>query len=175
MIKAIKQFFEKHKTLGEIARFLIVGGLATVIDFFCMSLFIYIFNAPRYDNSLINVFLSRGEASVWSVVVGTGVGFTISLIFNYMLSVLFVFSNNTFAKTPKGAIAFAVLSACGLGIHTLFMYVGYDLLHINEWVVKVTLTLVVMVFNFTTRKFLVFKKDNAQTNNPENVSNEQEV
>ena len=45
------------------------------------------------------MFLSRGEASVWSVVVGTGVGFIISLVFNYLASVFFVFQNNTFAKT----------------------------------------------------------------------------
>ena len=160
MIKAIKSFFNNHKTLAEIFRFLLVGGTATVIDFFCMSLFIFIFNAPGYNNSLINVFLSRGEASVWSVVVGTGVGFIISLIFNYLASVFFVFQNNTFAKTKLGAIFFTILAVAGLGIHTLFMYVGYDLLHINEWVVKITLTLVVMVFNYLTRKFLIFKKEN---------------
>ncbi len=173
MIKAIKSFFNNHKTLAEIFRFLLVGGTATVIDFFCMSLFIFLFNAPAYNNNLINVFLSRGEASVWSVVVGTGVGFIISLVFNYLASVFFVFQNNTFAKTKLGALFFAVLAGVGLGIHTLFMYVGYDLLHINEWVVKIVLTIVVMAFNYLTRKFLIFKKDNMVAEENEEQPNSQ--
>ena len=110
-----------------------------------------------YGYSLINVFFSKGEATAWSVVVGTGVGFTISLGFNYLLSIIFVFQEDTdFAKTTTGAIAFILLALIGLGIHTLFMYIGYDLLHINEWVIKIFLTLVVMVFNYITRKKLIF-------------------
>lgn len=155
----IKEFFRKHKTLAEIARFVIVGGVATIIDFLCMSLFIYVFNLKAYNYNLINVFFSKGNASAWSVVVGTGVGFTISLGFNYLLSILFVFQNNNkFARTAKGAVAFTVLALVGLGIHTLFMYIGYDLLHINEWIVKIFLTIVVMVFNYITRKKLIFKE-----------------
>lgn len=160
-------FLKEHKTIAEILRFLIVGGLATIIDFFCMSLFLYIFNLEAYDHNLLNVFFSRGEASAWSVVVGTGVGFVISLVFNYLLSILFVFQNNKFAKTTKGAIAFVVLAVAGLGIHTLFMYIGYDLLHINEWFVKIFLTIVVMVFNYITRKKLIFvDKSDSTTENP---------
>ena len=161
------KFFKEHQTLAEIARFVIVGGFATVIDFFCMSLFIYFFNMPGYDYNLFYVFISKGTASAWSVVVGTGVGFVISLVFNYLLSIIFVFQNNNdFAKTTKGALAFVILAVVGLGIHTLFMYIGYDLLHINEWIVKIFLTLVVMVFNYITRKKLIFvdKTSNTPTN-----------
>ncbi len=165
MIKFIKDFFDKHKTLGEILRFLIVGGTATVIDFLTMSLFIYIFNAPSYNNNLFNVFLSRGTASAWSVIVGTGVGFVVSLVFNYLASVFFVFSSNGFAKTKKGILFFVVFSLIGLGIHTLFMYIGYDLLNINEWVVKIVLTIVVMGFNYITRKNLIFKDDKVEKSN----------
>ncbi|MBR2468325.1 MAG: GtrA family protein [Clostridia bacterium] len=159
----IKEFIDKHKTLMEIARFVIVGGIATVIDFVCMSIFIYLFNMETYGYNIINVVFSKGDATVWSVVVGTGVGFVISLVFNYLASIFFVFSDNGFAKTKKGAVAFVLLAVAGLGIHTLFMYIGYDLLHINEWIVKIALTLIVMVFNYVTRKFLIFKSDNKET------------
>ena len=165
------KFLKEHKTLAEIARFVIVGGIATIIDFFCMSLFIYFFNMEAYGYSLLNVFFSKGTATAWSVVVGTGVGFIISLGFNYLLSILFVFQNDTdFAKTTKGALAFAILALIGLGIHTLFMYIGYDLLHINEWIVKILLTLVVMVFNYITRKKLIFvDKSNTAEETKENA------
>lgn len=169
------KFLKEHKTLAEILRFVIVGGIATVIDFFCMSLFLYFCNMEAYDHNLLYVFFSKGEASAWSVVVGTGVGFVISLFFNYLLSIIFVFQNNDFAKTTKGMIAFVVLAIAGLGIHTLFMYIGYDLLHINEWIVKIFLTLVVMVFNYVTRKKLIFvdkPTENLEENSKENSNEE---
>ncbi len=162
------KFLKEHKNLYEIIKFLIVGGTATIIDFLIMSLFIYAFNAPAYSNNLFNVFISKGEPSAWSVVVGTGLGFTISLFFNYLLSIVFVFNtNNQFAKTFKGMLAFVILSLVGLGIHTLFMYIGYDLLKINEWFIKIFLTLVVMVFNYVTRKKLIFndKQNTKSTTN----------
>ena len=43
------KFLKEHKTLAEILRFVIVGGIATVIDFFCMSLFLYFCNMEAYD------------------------------------------------------------------------------------------------------------------------------
>ena len=38
------------------------------------------------------------------------------------------------------------------------MYLGYDLLHIDEWIVKIFLTAVVLVYNYLTRKFFIFRK-----------------
>ena len=75
----------------EIFRFLIVGGIATIIDFLVMSLFIYFVNMSAFPN-FWQVFLSGKQMSpTWVVVVGTGLGFIISLFFNYLLSCLFVF------------------------------------------------------------------------------------
>ena len=57
---------------------------------------------------------------------------------------------------------FAAISTVGLAIHMIGMYIGFDLLGGNEWIVKMILTLVVMVFNYLTRKRLLFnnKKEN---------------
>ena len=57
-----------------------------------------------------------------------------------------------------GFLLFSLLSAGGLAIHLLGMYLGYDLLHINEWIVKIILTAVVLVYNYITRKVLIFRK-----------------
>ncbi len=151
------EYFRKHPRLGEMVRFLIVGTLSTIIDFLCMSLFIYFFNIETYSHRLFNVFFGAGSPSSWSVTVGTGVGFLISLVFSYTCSTLFVFrSSNDFAKSYKGVLLYFALSTIALGIQVGLMYLGYALLGLNEWLLKVVITLITMTFNFVTRKKLVY-------------------
>jgi len=91
--------------------------------------------------------------------VGTALGFSISLVFNYILSLLFVFEEKGEGKTVKGATLFVLLSLVGLIIHMVGMYLLYDLAKLNEWGIKIFLTLVVLIFNYLTRKFLIFKNN----------------
>jgi len=148
----------------EILRFLITGGIATVIDFTIMSLFIYITCHNLFHN-FFEVFINGKQlAPTYIVVIGTGLGFVISLIFNYILSCFYVFSNTEKAKTRKGFILFALLSLVGLSIHLIGMYIGYDLLGFNEWLIKIVLTLVVLVFNYITRKKIIFKEEKNDKN-----------
>lgn len=143
--------------IKEIIRFVFVGGIATIIDFVVMSLFIYIVNSGSFDNFL-QVFISGKQLSpTWVVVIGTGLGFVVSLLFNYLLSCIFVFKDGKQSNTGKNFGLFVILSLVGLGIHLLGMYIGYDLLGINEWIIKIILTMVVMIFNYITRKKFIFK------------------
>ena len=154
----VSVFFDKHKLLGEILRFVIIGGLATVIDMVFMGLTLYIFQPQNYAH-FYNVFLGGEVApSTISTIIGTGVGFILGLIFNYIFSIIFVFDEKGKSKSVGGFFLFAILSLIGLGIHLIGMYLGYDLMHINEWIVKIVLTLVVLVYNYLTRKLLLFKK-----------------
>ena len=156
--KKVLMYFEKHKLFGEILRFVIIGGLATIIDMFFMGLTLYIFQPQNYAH-FYNVFFGREVApSTVSAIVGTGVGFTMGLIFNYFFSIIFVFDEKGKSKSVGGFLLFSILSLMGLGIHLIGMYLGFDLLHINEWIVKIVLTLVVLVYNYLSRKLLLFKK-----------------
>ena len=96
--------------------------------------------------------------STISTIIGTGVGFILGLVFNYIFSIIFVFDEKGKSKSVGGFFLFAILSLIGLGIHLIGMYLGYDLMHMNEWIVKIVLTLVVLVYNYLTRKLLLFKK-----------------
>ena len=53
---------------------------------------------------------------------------------------------------------FVVLSVVGLLINMGGMYVGYDLLGINEWITKIIMTIIVLVYNYISRKLFIFKK-----------------
>ena len=81
---------------------------------------------------------------------------------NYILSVLFVYEDKGNSKSVKGAILFAVFSIIGMLINMGGMWLGYDVCGINEWVTKIIMTLVVLVYNYTTRKLFIFKKEKPQ-------------
>lgn len=149
---------EKYPLAFEIIRFLIVGGIATVVDFFTMGIILYLFNPSIYPH-FYNVFYGgTGNPSLLANMVGTGSGFVVGLIINYVLSVFFVFINKGKSKSTKGFLQFAVLSAIGLAIHEIGMYLLGGLLGINEWIIKIVMTLIVLVYNYLSRKLLIFKK-----------------
>lgn len=144
--------------IREMVRFLLVGGGATIVDFLTMSLVLWAMQPAIYPDFLSVFFGGTQEPSTLATVIGTGCGFLVGLAFNYIFSVLFVYKEKGNSKTMGGFLLFALLSAGGLAIHLLGMYLGYDLLHINEWIVKIVLTAVVLVYNYITRKLLIFRK-----------------
>ncbi len=153
----LKKLNEKYPLFMEIVRFVIVGGLATVADMLVMGVVLYLFDPDLYPH-FYNVWYGGGEPSTLATVVGTGAGFTVGLFINYFLSVLFVFIEKGKSKSAYGFVMFTVLSLIGLGIHLVGMYIGYDLLKINEWIVKIVLTAVVMVYNYVSKKLILFKR-----------------
>lgn len=161
MIAYLKQQRANCPKLFEIIRFLIVGGVATIIDMIVMALVIYLPNAQSFNNDFFNAFFMEINLNTWLVVGATAIGFIIGLIFNYVFSILYVYDGeNKKAKTQKGFWLFTLLSSIGLGIQTFGMYVGYSLIGINEWIVKIVLTIIVLAFNYITRKIFIFKKEN---------------
>lgn len=158
LISFYRDFKSKHSKFCEIVRFLVVGCINTLIDMFTMGVVLYIFDPSLYPN-FFNVFYGGGSPSTIATVVGTGTGFVVSLIVSYFLSIIFVFEDKGNSKSAKGAVLFAVLATIGLAINTVGMWIGYDLLHINEWIVKIIMTLVVLVWNYLTRKLFIFKRE----------------
>ena len=164
MFKKLKNFINQKTPFGEIMRFILVGGLATVADFLAMGVTKYVIEPQKYP-SFFNVFINSTQTpSVLANCVGTGVGFIFGLIANYFLSVLFVFNEKGSSRSAKGFLLFTVFSAIGLGLHVLGMYLMNGLIGWNEWIVKILLTLLVLVYNYVTRKLFIFKKTDRATN-----------
>jgi len=149
----------KYPNLYEIFKFLLVGGFATILDMLAMAVTLYLYKPEIYDYNFLNTIIGNANPSSTITTIATGIGFIIGLIFNYIFSIIFVFDkrNTSFAKTKKGFVSFTLLSLIGLVIHTLGMSIGYGMLHINEWVIKIFLTFVVLIFNYITRKKIIFK------------------
>ena len=124
------------KLMNQILKFGIVGVIATIIDFAVL----YILTEFIHIHYLVSSIIS----------------FTVSVIFNYILSIKWVFEVNH-KQTKKDFILFVVLSVIGLGINELIMYLMVDKLGIHYMFTKIFATGVVMVYNFITRKIFIEK------------------
>ncbi len=116
----------------QIVRFAVVGGSAFVIDYGIMVLLTEAFG--------VNYFIS------------SAVSFSVSVIFNYLLSVHWVFNVTDDRSQTQDFMVFIILSVIGLGINQFIMWVAVDKLHIFYMLSKIGATGVVMVYNFITRK-----------------------
>ena len=118
--------------MKKIIRFIVVGGIATIIDFVCL----YIFKEFLHFNVILSNTLS----------------FTISVIYNYIASVNWVFDVDKNKSKKMQFILFIIFSVIGLLLNNLFMYLLAEKLNIYYLFSKVIATLFVMIFNFVTRK-----------------------
>ena len=133
----MKEYFKKHeKLVRQILKFGVVGGGAFLIDYSILYLLTEFVGIHYLISSVIS--------------------FIISLIFNYILSIYWVF-DVTKKQTSKDVFIFVILSVIGLGINQVVMYVGSDLLHIYYMLTKLVATFIVMVWNFVTRKIFIEK------------------
>ena len=94
--------------------------------------------------------------------VSATIGFTVSVIFNYIASMRYVFTHKEDMSRRREFIIFVVLSVIGLGINNGLMWGGVELIGWPEWlsehaylIVKIFATAVVMIWNFVTRKIFL--------------------
>lgn len=129
------------KLLLQIIKFGIVGVIATIIDY---------------------AFLIFTEVCKINPVISTGLSFIISLIANYLLSMKFVFKAKKNLSKNKEILIFVITSTIGLGLNVLLMYLGEDVLKIHYLIVKTIATLVVMVWNYVSKKILIEGKQESE-------------
>ena len=171
IVEKVKTYFNAHKTFGEILRFLIVGGIATLIDMFVMGVVMYFMQRDIYP-SFLNVFINSPNPSTTATIVGTTVGFIVGTIVNYILSILFVFNEKGKSKTAGGFVAFVVLSVIGLFINIGGMYLGYNIIGWNQWIVKIIMVIVVLIYNYISKRLLLFTNKKLKTTNNKSTESE---
>lgn len=130
------------KLLIQMFKFSIVGGIAFVVDYGIMVFLTEVFGVPYLISSTLS--------------------FCISVVVNYLLSMKYVFEGKENVKKQTEFITFVILSVIGLGINQLIMYLVADvwLSEIKKayMIAKLFATVVVMVWNFVSRKLLLEKK-----------------
>ena len=118
--------------LIQIFKFVLVGVIATIIDFWFLYLFRDICN--------------------FSLMISNTLSFSISVIYNYIASKKFVFEVDKNKDSKKTFSIFVIFSIIGLGINNVLVYIFTNTFKIYYLISKVIATIVVMIFNFITRK-----------------------
>ena len=123
------------KLLAQIMKFGIVGVVATVIDFGVMNLLHYGLH--------LNILIANTS------------GFVVSLVFNYLASMKYVFAHKEGMSRRREFIIFAVLSVIGLALNDGIVLALNAQLGFEANIAKICATAIVMVYNFMTRKIFL--------------------
>ena len=121
--------------LSQIIRFGIVGALAFAVDYGTLMI----------CRNIIGL----------DTLIATTVGFVVSVIFNYIASMRYVFVSREDTSKQREFVTFVVLSIIGLGINDVIISIGlrfFDDTTSVVTVLKIVATGVVMVWNFVSRK-----------------------
>ena len=129
------------KLIAQLMKFGVVGVIAFIIDYGLMVLLTEVFGIDY--------------------LVSATVSFTVSVIFNYIASMRYVFRHREGMSKRREFIIFVTLSVLGLLINDLIMWVGTGLWGISYLITKIAATAVVMVYNFVTRKKFLDAGDTA--------------
>ena len=125
------------KLIIQLIKFGIVGVIATVVDF--------------------GVLMFLKELMHIDVLVASAAAFSVSVIANYILSMLFVFKGSENGKL-KEFIIFVALSIGGLLINQFIMWIGTEIMTAYYLWVKAFALVFVPIYNFITRKIFLEKK-----------------
>lgn len=89
--------------------------------------------------------------------VSAAVSFVAGLAANYLLSVRWVFGNRTIGNKGLEFGAFAVIGIAGLALNELIIWGLTEHLGFHYLISKIVSTVVVFLFNFFSRKYLLFR------------------
>ena len=125
------------KLIIQLIKFGVVGVIATLID--------------------LAVLMLLKEFMHVDVLVASAVAFSVSVIANYILSMLFVFESRGNSKV-KEFLVFVILSIGGLLLNQFIMWIGTEIMTAYYLWVKAFALVFVPIYNFITRKIFLEKK-----------------
>lgn len=133
--KNIKQFFS----------YFCVGGISALVEWILFFLLEYFLNLQY----LLAVFIS----------------FLFSTTVNYFLGRTFTFKSSSYENKKLSEFLFVFgVSALGLFFNFILMYIFVDIVGMNtnllKTVAKICSTGIVFLWNFLSRKFLIYKESN---------------
>ena len=156
----------KKQLFLEIVRFLLVGGGATLVDYFVFWLF---------DGVLFPLFPWQSQSAQTAyLVIATALGFCVGLSLNWVFSVVFVFQQTktqTSVRDKKSFLTFALIGGIGLllteigvvalvaALPEITLLKSTDFIGVawKKWLAKAVMTLLVLIWNYLGRKIFIFK------------------
>lgn len=144
------KLLERFPIIKQLAKFVVVGGINTGIDFLVLN---------------IEMFLTNITSGPWMFVLNT-VSFSVATINSYFFNKYWTFQDKTEQNQPFQFSQFLVISVIGISINGAIVYLITTFIPpifgINPqlWanLAKVAATGASLIWNFLGYKFIVFKK-----------------
>jgi len=123
------------RELVQLMKYLVAGGSAALVEwtvFYCCTSYFRIF-----------------------YLISVAIAFAVATFLNYILSARFVFGHGY--RPPRVEVILVyIVSAIGLGLNLLFMWILYDRLKIAPMISKIFSTGIVFFWNYSLRRFFIF-------------------
>lgn len=126
----------------QIFRYLIVGGIAFIVDFLLLYLLTHFLSLP--------------------VLVSAAISFMVGLVVNYRLSMTWIFTQSltrSAAQKSKEFFIFFITGISGLGLNELCLYLFTEALEINYLISKLITVPIVILWNFFSRRHLLTRSN----------------
>ncbi|MDO4287879.1 MAG: GtrA family protein [Eubacterium sp.] len=123
--------FLKSERFAEIFRFAVNGGVSFVVDYAVLFILTEFFD--------VNYLIS------------SGISFTLSVIVNYLICVLWVFKNVKKNDT-KTVVLFVGSSVIGLLINQVLMWFFVEITGLYYMIAKIIATIIVMIWNYVAKR-----------------------
>jgi putative flippase GtrA len=126
---------EAKDTFQQLIRFLMVGGVATAVQYLVLAILV--------------------ETGLADAPISSTIGFVLSAGLNYWLNYHFTFGSN--AEHRSAILKFATVTSVGLTLNYALMYLLVSILGIHYLLAQVSATMMVLVWNFTANRVWTFK------------------
>ena len=126
----------RDSVIGQFLRYLVVGGVAFVVDF--------------------GVLVLLTEVLSLHYLTSAAVAFCCGLVINGILSITWVFDTRSLGSKKTEFTIFSVIGVVGLGWNELLMYLGTDVVGLDYRLSKLITVAIVLFWNFGMRKLILF-------------------
>ena len=132
----MKQFLDKY--MGSLFGYLIVGGLATIVEWAGFWLF--------------------SEKLSIEYLLATALAFAISTFANWLFGRLLVFRGKQQQSFLREILSVYLASIVGLLLNLLIMFLLVQLLGVEKMIAKMAATVLVFTYNYLVRKLIIYRK-----------------
>ena len=129
--------YKTDSSIIQFVRYFFVGGIAFIVDFGSLYVFTAIFGIYY--------------------LISAAIAFILGLTVNYILCIKWVFTKRKLLSKQFEFGIFAIVGVVGLGINELIIWIFTDYIHFHYLISKIFSAVVVLIWNFSARKFLLFR------------------
>ncbi len=160
---------KKIETIRQAAKFVLVGGLNTLVDWGILSFLIFVFRDTFKIDSYDVIFTVFSVTLVYYSLF-KAISFIIATSNSYIWNKFWTFKRETTEKAAKEFLQFFIVSIIGFLINVgiasvIFKFIApVANLNIDQWAIisAAVATALSMIWNFVGYKFIVFEKKNEQ-------------